>query len=461
MSKKRKKLKELTDADIAACEPESIWLETRKCPVPAHSVLWVLVLLLILAVVWACVSKVDKVVAAEGKLVTTRPNITMKPLERTVIKSVPVRVGQIVEKDQILVELDPTVNQAELRSLKDQLAHYRCQSARLRAEQAGAPAVEFSGDLQDSEVAALHRALFASRKEYYDKRVAYLKASVERYEATSASVDRSLAKYDEMMVPLNRIEEVYVKLAEQGIAPRVEMLQTKIQRMGNEIEVENQRTRLVEDEQMRHTADAELDTFVAEWKQQIDEQLADTELQIVALREKVRQTEYLASTEALKAPCRAVVHEIAPYQEGSAVREAEAFITLIPLDVPLEAEVDVLPKDVGLLRKGDKARLKLDAFPFQKHGTLQGQISFISADTYESTSNMDQEGENAVAATGGKRPQYRVRMAVDGQLDGVPAELWQNAGMRLRAEIIVGERTVISYLMHPFLKAMDESIREP
>ena len=107
MSRKKKRLKELTDADIAACEPESIWLETRKCPVPAHCVMWVIVLLLVLAVVWACVSKVDKVVAAEGKLVTTRPNITMKPLERSVIKSVPVRMGQVVEKDQVLVSLTP------------------------------------------------------------------------------------------------------------------------------------------------------------------------------------------------------------------------------------------------------------------------------------------------------------------------------------------------------------------
>lgn len=461
MSRKRKRLKELTDADIAACEPESIWLETRKCPLPAHSVLWVLVLLLVLAVVWASVSKVDKVVAAEGKLVTARPNITMKPLERTVIKRVPVRVGQVVNKDEILVELDPTVNRAELRSLCDQLAHYRCQAVRLRAEQAGEQELVYPDDLAQTEAAALHRALFLSRQVYFAKRVQYLKTSVERYEATSASVEKSLAKYDEMMVPLNRIEEVYVSLAEKGMAPRVEMLQTKIQRMGNEIEVENQRTRLVEDEQMKYTAAAELDTFVAEWKQQIDEQLADTELQIVALREKVRQTEYLASTESLKAPCRAVVHEIAPYQEGSAVREAEAFITLIPLDEPLEAEVDVLPKDVGLLRKGDKAKLKLDAFPFQKYGTLQGSISFISADTYESVSNLDQEEDAAISATGGKRPQYRVRMVVDGDLSGVPAELWQSAGMRLRAEIIVGERTVLSYLMNPFLKAMDESIREP
>lgn len=144
------------------------------------------------------------------------------------------------------------------------------------------------------------------------------------------------------------------------------------------------------------------------------------------------------------------------------MREAEAFITLIPLDEPLEAEVDILPKDVGLLRKGDMARLKLDAFPFQKYGTLEGRITYISADTVESVSNLDQEeGSSLSAATGGKRPQFRVRMAVDGQLDGVSAQLWQSAGMRLRAEIKVGERTVISYLMHPFLKAMDESIREP
>lgn len=459
---KKKKLKELTDADIAACEPESIWLETRKCPIPAHCVMWVIVLLLVLGLVWACVAKVDKVVAAEGKLVTTRPNITMKPLERSVIKSVLVRVGQVVEKDDVLVELDPTVNAAELKSLTDQLIHYRCQEARLKAEQRSAAELVLPEDLLSTESAAQQQALFRTRCDYYAKRVAYLQASVDRYAATSDSIEKSLAKYDEMMEPLNNIEAVYIKLAEKGLTPRVEMLNTKIQRMGNEIEIENQRTRLVEDVQMRNTAAAELATFIAEWKQQIDEQLAETGLQIMALREKIRQTSYLATTESLRAPCRSVVHEIAPYQEGSAVREAEAFISLIPLDEPMEAEVDILPKDVGLLRQGDVARLKLDAFPFQTYGTLEGRITYISADTIESTSNLDQiEDSSLSSATGGKRPQFRVRMRVGGRLDGVSPECWQSAGMRLRAEIKIGERTVISYLMHPFLKALDESIREP
>lgn len=461
MSRKKKKLKELTDADIAACEPESIWLETRKCPLPAHSVLWVIILLLAAGFSWACLARVDKVVAAEGKLVTTRPNITMKPLERTVIKRVPVRVGQIVEKDQVLIELDPTVNAAELRNLQEQLMYYRCLAARLKAEQAGNEALTMPVDLAGTEPALRQMEVFAARREYHARRSAYLRASVERYTATTASIEKSLAKYDEMMEPLNRIEEVYVNLAQKGMTPRVDMLNTKIQRMGNEIEVENQRTRLVEDQQMCNTARAELETFLAEWQQQISVELAEAELQIHTLEEKVRQTSYLVSTESLKAPCRAVVHEIAPYQEGSAVREAEAVITLIPMDAPLEAEVDILPKDVGLLRKGDVARIKLDAFPFQQYGTLEGKLRFISADTYESNANLEEDADSSLAATGGRRPQFRARLEVQGDLQHVPAELWQSAGMRLRAELKVGERTVISYLMHPFIKAMDESIREP
>ena len=459
MARKKKRLRELTDADIAACEPESIWLETRKCPLPAHCVLWVVVLLLISAVVWACLAKVDVVVVAEGKLVTSRPNITMKPLERTVVKSVPVRVGQVVEKGDVLVEFDPTVNAAELKSLTAQREHHLCRKHRLLAEKAGAAELVFPDVLAGTPAAQQQLSLFLTRKDYYTKRCDYLNGNINRYKGTVASLEKALRKYTELMEPILDIENRYVKMADEGTASKVEMMRVRMQRMGNEIEMENQCTRLVEDTEMMQSAFAELETFRAEWLSQIDEQLAETELQLVALEEKIRQSSYLASIEYMRAPCRAVVHEIAPYQEGSAVREAESLISLIPLDVPLEAEIDILPKDVGLLRRGDTARLKMEAFPFQKHGMLEGSINFISADTYESASNLDAEG--APAATGGKRPQYRARLQLAGELAGVPQQSWQSAGMKLRAEIKVGERTVISYLLHPFLKAMDESIREP
>lgn len=458
MSRKRK-LKELTDADIAACEPESIWLETRRCPLPAHAVLWVVVCLLLIGIAWACVAKVDKVVAAEGKLVTTRPDITLKPLERAVVKSIDVCVGQVVEEGQVLVTFDPTVNAAQLSTLQSQKNTFLCQFLRLQAEQNGSATFELPAELAETEAGRLQQQLWAARKAYYADKLAWHRETVDRYAATAGAVQKSLEKYEELMQPMYRIEKTYMDLAAKGITAQVSAYQMQMQRISNEIEIEKQQTGLVEDLRLERTAKAEQAAFETEWQRDIAGELVETQLRIAELDEKIREVAYLASIENMKSPCRAVVHEIAPFQEGSGVREAESIISLIPIDAPLEAQVDVLPKDVGLLRRGDCARIKLEAFPFQQHGTLQGQITLISANTYESAANPE-ENPNPTA-NAGRQAQYRARLSLCGDLKHVPASLWRHSGMKLRAEIKVGERSVISYLLNPFLKAMDESIREP
>lgn len=456
----RKKRRELTDADIAACEPEAIWLETRRCPLPAHCVLSVLILLLAAFAVWACLAKVDKVVAAEGRLVTTRPNITLKPLERTVIKTVDVRVGQVVEAGQTLVTLDPTVNAAELFALRQQRDTWLCHALRLRAEQQGAEAFCLPPELAASDPGKTQLQIWQTRQAYHRQKMRSFAENITRYQAIAASVQASLDKYAEMMQPMRQIEEMYSSLQKQGATARIDVCQVQMQRMGNEIEIENQRANLVENRQLEKSAHAEAQVFAEEWRKDIAEELAEVELKLSELDEKIRQTAWLAQQERLVAPCRCMVHEIAPYQEGSAVQEAEAMITLVPLEGGLEAQVDILTQDIGHLRRGDCARIKLDAFPFQQYGTLEGVIRNISADTYESQANAQGQGD-AAAASGGRTPQFRAQLALGGRLKGVPEELWKSAGMKLRAEIKVGERRVISYLLNPFFKAMDESIREP
>lgn len=458
MSRKRK-LKELTDADIAACEPESIWLETRQCPIPAIAVFWAVIAMLAAGIIWACLAKVDKVVAAEGKLVTTRPDIILKPLERAVIKRVEVQVGQIVEEGETLVTFDPTVNEAQLRSLQGQYDTFLCQQLRLKAEQNGAEHFELPAELAATEPGQQQMQLWEARRVWYREKRAWYRENITRYASVAKSVSSSLAKYDEMMVPMNSIERMYTDLAQRGIAARADMFNVQMQRMGNEIEIEKQRATLVENEQMRLSAEAEEKVFAEEWTRDIANELVETELRLNELRERINELTFLAGTETLKSPCRAMVHEIAPYQEGSGVREAEALITLVPLDAPMEAQIDILTRDVGLLRKGDTARIKFDAFPFQQHGTLQGKLRLISANTYDSVSNLEQS--EAPAVTGGRQPQYRAHLTLSGSLRGVAPELWHYSGMKLRAEIKVGEQRVISYLLNPFLKAMDESIREP
>ena len=154
----------------------------------------------------------------------------------------------------------------------------------------------------------------------------------------------------------------------------------------------------------------------------------------------------------MRAPAPAMVKEIAGRSAGSVVRVAETLFTLVPLDVPLEAEVRITPRDIGFVRGGDAARIKLDAFSFQKHGTLDGKVRSISEDVHQ------------VRSGGGSEPEvyYLARLELTKtQLKVVPDDFRLIPGMTLSAEIPVGKRSVISYFIYPIVRALDESIREP
>lgn len=457
-----RELKPLTDEDIAACEPESIWLETRKVPLPMHAVLWLVLIVLLSGLIWAAFARVDRIVVAEGKLVTTRPNITLKPLENSLVREVLVRPGQRVRQGELLVSFDPTVNAAELAHQQAQYDAKLCEVLRLQTESDGAESLNLPAELADTTSGKEQAKLFADRRSYLDGREAYFERYIDRYREMAESLERALAMYEQRQQNMERIEDMYRRLEERGTIPLKDALEVQMQRLGNEIEIENQKANLVEYRQMIRQSEAERDVFRADWKQQIGSALVEARAALASYEDGVRKYTLLAAQTALYAPCDAVVHEIAPYQEGSGVREAEAMVTLIPVNVPLEAEIDIQPQDVGRLREGDSAKVKFDAFPFQQHGTLIGRLRYISADTHESRGNADQwEDSGTAAAPSATRPQYRSRLVLSGHLNGVPDETWQSAGMKVRAEIKVGERSVLDYVLNPFFKALDESIREP
>ena len=151
----------------------------------------------------------------------------------------------------------------------------------------------------------------------------------------------------------------------------------------------------------------------------------------------------------LRAPCNAVVHEIASFSPGSAVREAEALITLIPLDGNIELEAEILPENIGKVKVGATARLKLTAYPFQRHGTLDGVVRNISEDTFEKQSG------------GSTLKYYRARLVVSGKLRGVKEDFRLIPGMETQCEIKCDRRRLIEYLLYPLIKAFDETAREP
>jgi hemolysin D len=154
----------------------------------------------------------------------------------------------------------------------------------------------------------------------------------------------------------------------------------------------------------------------------------------------------------LEAPADAIVLDVAQRSVGSVMKEAEPLYTLVPLNSPLEAEVLVEGRDVGQVKAASVTRVKLESWPFQKHGTLEGQVRTLSEDAFNPDPKKDGEA----------RPRYKARIKlISVELRNVPDHFRLIPGMSVTAEIKAGERTVLSYFLYPLLRGLDESIREP
>jgi HlyD family secretion protein len=150
-----------------------------------------------------------------------------------------------------------------------------------------------------------------------------------------------------------------------------------------------------------------------------------------------------------------VVLELAQRSIGSVVREAEPIVTLVPLNVALEAEVSIGTQDIGRVSADEPVRIKFDAFPFQKYGTGSGSIRTISQDAYPADAAQGRQDASAP-------PVFRARVTLDDtNLRGLGEPVRLLPGMTVSAEIKVGRRKVITYFLYPLLRGLDSAIREP
>jgi len=147
------------------------------------------------------------------------------------------------------------------------------------------------------------------------------------------------------------------------------------------------------------------------------------------------------------------VLDMAKLSQGSVIQAAEQMFILVPLGSELEAEVKIDALDIGYIKLNHATHLKLDAFPFQKHGALQGKVRTLSEDAFKRDSGAMGQGLDAY---------YLSRISLGSEaLRNMSDKMRLLPGMTLSAEIVVGKRTVMSYLLWPLTKAMNESLREP
>lgn len=430
-------------------QPDAVELEEQAPPRLARFTLYAVVLFMGCAILWASLASMDEIVVAPGKLLTSRPMLVVQPLETSVIRSVAVKVGDTVRKGQVLATLDPTFVTADVEQLREKIHGFDAQIERISAELEGRDYVA-SSKARDDEV--LQARLFTQRNAFREARLRDFDTQIAHGQATLAAAREDEAVLVRRLEGLREIDKMRQTLFDKGAGSRLSYLQGRDVSLDIEASLARVRGNQLETAQTLEQTRAERQAFIEDFRRQAMEDLVQLRDDRAAATEELKKASLRQQMAVLTAPADSSVLDIAQRSIGSVVREAEPLFTLVPLNVPLEAEVAVPANDIGRLAGDDPARIKFDAFPFQKHGTVQGRIRMISQDSFAP----EERGQSPA-------PFYKVRLALGDltTLRSLPADFHLIPGMTVQAEVKVGRRSVISYFLYPLLRGLDESLHEP
>jgi HlyD family secretion protein len=250
----------------------------------------------------------------------------------------------------------------------------------------------------------------------------------------------------------------------------MEMYTAQINTMKQEIELISLENKLRELKVEATVIEKQREAFVAEWQANVAQELLKNRQELANLQEEIKKARHLNQLVELRVPDQYetkefVVFEVADRSIGSVLKSGEPLFKLIPLDVPLEVEIQIDGRDIGRVRPigqrptagdfpaGSEVKIKLNAFNYQQHGTLSGFLRTVS------------EGSQERDSKNGLPPQVSYRGIVELIEPIKLIDLSDNQrlmpGMTATAEIKVGRRRVIDYLLYPLFRYLDSSLHEP
>jgi hemolysin D len=421
-------------------------------PLP-RVVFYVLGALLLLLGVWSAVGRLNIIAVASGKLVPQSYVKVVQPASAGVVKEILVREGDAVKAGQVLARLDPGLSEVDSKQVGDQLQIARLSQRRIDGELAGIEPTQQAGDSPE---------LFAQMVSQYRAHRQAQNDAVEAQRAMLSKAEQDLRAALEMQSKLKQTlpiyqdqERAWQQLQKEGFAGRL-------------LAEDRRRVRIEAQQELKaqlHSIEGYRATIVQSRKrmEQLDsnyrQALYNERVEITAQAEKLEQDQRKQALRRdlleLKASEDGTVKDLATHTEGAVLTPGSVLLTIVPANEPLRAEVWVTNLDRGFVHPGQVVKVKVAPYPFQKYGMVEGVVTTVAADVTEQPAN-DPNDQKAP-------PNHRFRSLIELKsqyLDANGVHHPLTPGMQVDAEIKLGERTVLEYVLSPVRKAFHEAARE-
>lgn len=443
--------------------------ETPPSPVQ-RQVLWTIVGLVLALLGWSILGKVSIVATAPGKFIPDGRIKEVQPLESSIVKAIHVREGQRVRQGDLLLELDPTLDAAQLEANADKYGFNQLEQARLNAELTHGKASYSQADQPASRV-QLEESMRKAREQAQAAKLAAARATVQEKISALAAAQATLKKYEETTAISEERESSARPLVETGAISRVDYLQLKEELAQNRNDLASQQKTVQQAEAAVTEAEQAAEQVKRDRVADIYNDLNQRVTGEPELKGDLDKARDLYALKWLRAPVSGTVQSVGVTTIGQVVTPAQSLVTIVPDGTPLIVEATVSNQDIGYVRVGQPVEIKVDTFPFQKYGTLQGKLVWVSPDAEDrSAASKDADTRSGVATADPARNNeppnpntgyvYKVHIRADTMTLPVAGEMRDmRAGMTVQSDITTDHRRVIEFFLSPVMKYMDEGLK--
>ena len=438
-----------TVADPRDFRPAIVRLQETPPHPLGRRLLWTMLAFLAAMLLWSAFGRLDIVAVAEGKLVPDTYVKIVQPADAGVVKEILVREGELVKAGQVLMRMDATLSDSDLKALTIEYQNKRIALRRIDAQLEDVPFTQRADDPNELFTQVL--AQYTANRQAYQNALAQERASLEKARHDLDSAEAIRLKLAQVLPHYRQQEAAFEKLTRDGFAGRLMYTDKQRERIEKEQDLKAQKALIASARSTITQQEMKIAQITADYRRSLQTERVDVSAQAEkAAQELAKQThksEYLE----LRAQQDGVVKDLATHTIGTVTSPGTILMTLVPKDEILRAEVWVKNDDIGFVREHQAAKIKLAAFTFQKYGMLEGEVARVGADA--SSGEQQSKGNETQA--------YRTLVNLKSQVleaDGQKHRL--SPGMQVSAEIHLGTRTVFEYLLSPVSKAFQEAGRE-
>jgi hemolysin D len=430
--------------------PASLSLQQTPLSPAPRVVMWLLIAFAAIAALWAIFGRLDVVATAHGKIVSNDRTKTIQPFETATVKAIHVSDGQTVAYGDVLIELDATMVEADKIRVDGDLAVARLQVARA---QAMLTVLDRKKDVELARPDGVNNAQFQEARRLllgevgeYNAKMSRVEEEIARRSAESRFTQEVVRKLEQTVPIARQRADDFRSLLERNFVSKHSYLELEQARIEQEGDLASQTNRLEEIEAALREAYRQRTELEATTRRIALESVAEGQQKAAALEQEVIKTDTRGKLLRLTAPVNGTVQQLAVHTVGGVVTPAQILMLVVPGDNPLEVEAFIENKDIGFVKPGQEAEIKIETFQYTKYGTIHAHVDSVSHDAI----NDDKRG--LIYST-------KVVMTKDNiDVDGTTVQL--TPGMAVSVEVKTDKRRVIEFFLSPLMQHASESLRE-